>query len=127
MEALDYKCGYCGIKCSKFTFDHVYPLSRFGKEHKHMNNFRNGMLCCKLCNTVKSDMTLRQFQVFIFSKEYKKSISDRETRQKLNRRYGEMTQFHFEGKRFKGRILSVEHFEREFHKQKSEERLGVQS
>lgn len=53
----EYKCQYCGERCSTrdLTYDHVIPRSQGGK-----TNWTNIVSCCVSCNTRKGGRTPEQ-------------------------------------------------------------------
>ncbi|MES2788805.1 MAG: HNH endonuclease [Planctomycetota bacterium] len=61
----DPHCVYCGDEVTNDTssLDHVVPQSRGGKEWP-----ANLVLCCRECNTAKSDMTLHEWRESIIER-----------------------------------------------------------
>ena len=57
----DYKCVYCGMRCSKqnpYTIDHIVPLKRGGT-----HDLANLTLSCRSCNSSKRDRLLSEWSV----------------------------------------------------------------
>jgi len=53
-----FNCFYCGsgLSCHTWQLDHFIPKSKNGR-----NEFSNLRVCCKRCNTMKSDMFYEEF------------------------------------------------------------------
>lgn len=78
-EAAGGKCYICGRKCNRFgeavtntfehdnlnaTLDHLVPLRKGGT-----NDYTNLRLCCRQCNTLKSDFTFSEELVKVIKNE----------------------------------------------------------
>lgn len=55
-------CGYCGNKPDKLQVDHVHPVCRDYRFVGDVNDIKNLMPSCGLCNNYKLNMTLEQFR-----------------------------------------------------------------
>ena len=64
-------CAYCGIKSTRLTIDHVYPLAMGGK-----TNFENCVAACKPCNNKKGRRTPSQAKMFLKRQPYAPTISE---------------------------------------------------
>jgi len=64
-------CVYCGIKSTRLTIDHVYPLAMGGK-----TNFENCVAACKPCNNKKGRRTPSQAKMFLKRQPYAPTISE---------------------------------------------------
>lgn len=56
LERDEFKCQYCGCDDKKLHIDHIYPVSKGGK-----NNPENLITACEDCNLGKSDSVLKTF------------------------------------------------------------------
>lgn len=63
----NYTCQYCGIRMQlpEITIDHVIPKSQNGK-----TTFLNCVVCCKPCNSKKSNKTVEQVNMQLLRKPY---------------------------------------------------------
>lgn len=60
----DYRCQYCGAKCSidQLTYDHVVPRSRGGR-----TSWDNIVSCCYACNARKANRTPAEAKMMLRS------------------------------------------------------------
>jgi len=62
-------CQYCGQRSPEMTIDHVIPKSRGGK-----TCWKNVVVACKKCNTMKGDRTLQEAHMQLVRKPKKPSF-----------------------------------------------------
>lgn len=57
------RCVYCGTTEGPFHHDHIFPVSKGGRNHVH-----NLVLACSFCNVSKNDRTIREWVQFLIAR-----------------------------------------------------------
>jgi len=65
-------CQYCSKVLSKYhlTIDHIIPKSKGGP-----NNYKNCVVCCKVCNLLKGNKTPEEAKMFLIKAPARPSLS----------------------------------------------------